>query len=182
MIEYEIGRQLKQAREQAGWSLSQAAAETGVSKAMLGQIERGESSPTIATLWKIATGFHRPLSTFVEGLVLDSEDGVVRSNHKRVTAHKTELKTHTLFPFDPRFGFEVFLLELQPGQVQLSEAHDAGVTEHVLVIEGSMDVKLGKRWKKLHKDDTLRFAADQEHGYRNTSEHKAVFHNLIHYH
>ena len=44
---------LKQLRQQRGWSLSRLAEATGVSKAMLGQIERNESSPTVATLWKI---------------------------------------------------------------------------------------------------------------------------------
>ena len=48
---------LKQLRQQRGWSLSRLAEATGVSKAMLGQIERNESSPTVATLWKIATEF-----------------------------------------------------------------------------------------------------------------------------
>lgn len=41
-----IGNQLKNVRRERGWSLSQTAEQTGVSKAMLGQIERGESSPT----------------------------------------------------------------------------------------------------------------------------------------
>jgi transcriptional regulator with XRE-family HTH domain len=36
-----------------------------VSKAMLGQIERNESSPTVATLWKIATGLNVPFSSFI---------------------------------------------------------------------------------------------------------------------
>lgn len=36
-----------------------------MSKAMLGQIERNESSPTVATLWKIATGLNVPFSTFI---------------------------------------------------------------------------------------------------------------------
>ncbi|MDM5030122.1 helix-turn-helix transcriptional regulator [Escherichia coli] len=36
---------LKQLRQQRGWSLSRLAEATGVSKAMLGQIERNESSP-----------------------------------------------------------------------------------------------------------------------------------------
>lgn len=43
---------LKQLRQQRGWSLSRLAEATGVSKAMLGQIERNESSPAVATLWK----------------------------------------------------------------------------------------------------------------------------------
>ncbi len=52
---------LKQLRQQRGWSLSRLAEATGVSKAMLGQIERNESSPTVATLWKIATGLERTI-------------------------------------------------------------------------------------------------------------------------
>jgi transcriptional regulator with XRE-family HTH domain len=54
-----LAHTLRTLRAQRGWSLTQAAEYTGVSKAMLGQIERGESSPTVATLWKIATGFQR---------------------------------------------------------------------------------------------------------------------------
>ena len=50
---------LKMLRQEKGWSLDKAARETGVSKAMLGQIERGESSPTIATMWKIAKGLQQ---------------------------------------------------------------------------------------------------------------------------
>lgn len=38
---------------------------TGVSKAMLGQIERGESSPTVTTLWKIATGLQVSFSSLL---------------------------------------------------------------------------------------------------------------------
>ena len=54
-----LAQTLKALRQQKNWSLTQAAQETGVSKAMLGQIERNESSPTVATLWKIATRLYR---------------------------------------------------------------------------------------------------------------------------
>ncbi|HFF9481520.1 TPA: helix-turn-helix domain-containing protein, partial [Serratia marcescens] len=43
-----LAHTLRTLRTQRGWSLTQAAEYTGVSKAMLGQIERGESSPTVA--------------------------------------------------------------------------------------------------------------------------------------
>ena len=65
MTEDIIGANLRKIRNAAGLSLSKAADLTGVSKAMLGQIERGESSPTIATLWKIAKGFHLPLTALI---------------------------------------------------------------------------------------------------------------------
>ena len=45
-----IGQTLRDLRQQRGWSLDKTAQATGVSKAMLGQIERGESSPTVVTL------------------------------------------------------------------------------------------------------------------------------------
>ena len=61
-----IAATLQLLRKQRSWSLDKAAQATGVSKAMLGQIERGESSPTVATLWKIATGFQTSFSTFLE--------------------------------------------------------------------------------------------------------------------
>ncbi|WP_417653748.1 helix-turn-helix domain-containing protein, partial [Escherichia coli] len=51
-ITQHLATTLKALRQARGWSLSKLAEETGVSKAMLGQIERNESSPTVSTLWK----------------------------------------------------------------------------------------------------------------------------------
>lgn len=182
MIKYEIGHQLKQIRSKSGWSLTRASQETGVSKAMLGQIERNESSPTISILWKIAKGFHKPLSLFVDGLLIENKDGRVQKSLNTFSEHKHDLKANILFPFDPRFGFEMFLIKLKPKQTHLSDAHDNGVFEHVLVISGTMEVKIKGRWKKLSEGDVLRFSADQAHGYRNLDRNNtATFHNLIFY-
>ncbi|WP_242495341.1 helix-turn-helix domain-containing protein [Salinicola tamaricis] len=60
-----LGQRLKARRQACRLSLDAAARETGVSKAMLGQIERGESTPTVATLWKIASGLRVPMSYFL---------------------------------------------------------------------------------------------------------------------
>lgn len=181
MIKYEIGQQLKKVRNESGWSLSRAAEETGVSKAMLGQIERNESSPTISTLWKIATGFHKPLSLFVDSLLVTEEDGQVRKD-PTVFSRNHDLKAKLLFPFDPRFGFEMFAIKLLVEQTHLSDAHDKGVVEHIVVIEGSMEVLVEGTWKKLAEGDMIRFAADVPHGYRNSDkDNNAIFHNLIYY-
>ena len=64
-IAQHLAATLKTLRQQRAWSVSRLAEETGVSKAMLGQIERNESSPTVATLWKIATGLNVPISAFL---------------------------------------------------------------------------------------------------------------------
>ena len=51
-----IAKNLKALRESKKLSLEKVAELTGVSKTMIGQIERGESAPTITTIWKIANG------------------------------------------------------------------------------------------------------------------------------
>lgn len=174
---------LRTLRNERGWSLDRAARETGVSKAMLGQIERGESSPTVATLWKIATGFATSLSTFLEPVPPLAEGGhLFRSaDALRTQPGNGGMLVAPLFPYETRFGFEVFELTLPPGYERLSEAHEPGVTESVLVVRGTMEVLVEESWIALGEGEAVRFPADRPHGYRNPSAEPAVFHNLIHY-
>ncbi len=174
---------LRAMRRERGWSLDRAAQQTGVSKAMLGQIERGESSPTIATLWKIASGFHTSLSSFLEPVPPASSAGVVfrRADAIRSQPGSGGMLVAPLFPYEPRFGFEVFELTLLPGYERLSDAHEAGVSEHVIVVRGHMEVLVEGQWIALAEGSAVRFSADRPHGYRNTTAAPAVFHNLIHY-
>jgi XRE family transcriptional regulator, regulator of sulfur utilization len=177
-----LGQTLKSLRKQHGWSLDQAAHNTGVSKAMLGQIERGESSPTLATLWKIAGGFHMSISHFLMPAEPGAGNTLVRSaDAVRQQPASDSMLIAPLFPYDPRFGFEWLELTLLPGYVRESDAHEPGVTEHVTVIRGTMDLLVDGEWKPLSEGDAVRFAADRPHGYRNLGSAPAVFHNLIHY-
>ena len=178
-----LATSLRALRNEKHWSLDRAAQETGVSKAMLGQIERGESSPTIATLWKIASGFHVSLSSFLAPLPSATDSGLVRRNASalRQQPGPDGMLIAPLFPFEPHFGFELFELTLLAGYERLSEAHEAGVTEHVIVLRGAMEVLIDGQWLPLQAGDALRFAADCPHGYRNPTQIPAVFHNLIYY-
>ena len=51
-----LGENLKAIRDKRGLNLNDVSELTGISKAMLSKIERGESVPTITTVWKIANG------------------------------------------------------------------------------------------------------------------------------
>ena len=174
---------LRALRTGRAWSLDRAAQDTGVSKAMLGQIERGESSPTIATLWKIASGFNTSLSSLIEPMPDVTPGGVVSRNADALRNQPAPdgMLIASLFPFDPRFGFELFELTLLPGYERRSDAHEPGVTEHVIVLRGTMEVLLDEQWQPLSEGDAIRFCADRPHGYRNTTPQPVAFHNLIHY-
>lgn len=169
-----IGNQLKLARTNKNWSLDVASKNTGVSKAMLGQIERGESSPTVARLWNIATGFHLPLSYFF--LIIEGDELA-----EKVFNNGSGISISTLFPFDLETKSEVFSLTLTPLHQQISDPHHNGVIEQIIVIEGKIEYFLNDNWHHLSKGDVVKFNANQKHGYRNVSENIAVFHNIIYY-
>lgn len=177
-----LAQRLKDLRSELGWSLDVAARETGVSKAMLGQIERGESSPTVATLWKIATGFRVSFSSFIEPAPTTQDDVLYRTADAiRQQPAGEGMQVAPLFPYEGRFGFELFELTLLPGYQRESEPHEPGVTEHVIVISGQVEVLVEGEWRSLTQGEAVRFAADRPHGYRNQGVAPAIFHNLIHY-
>ncbi|GEN22480.1 helix-turn-helix domain-containing protein [Halomonas cupida] len=176
-----IATTLRRLRQQQGWSLDQAARLTGVSKAMLGQIERSESSPTVSTLWKIASGFRVSLSELLEGA--DETVGLrQRDGHERVWGEDSAgMQARVLFPFDPQLGFEMFEVELAPGAESASSPHAPGVVEHIVVLEGSLALQVGEQWQHLAVGQGLRFQADQPHLMRNAGEGRLRFHDVIHY-
>jgi transcriptional regulator with XRE-family HTH domain len=177
-----IATRLKTLRKLKGWSLDKTAEKTGVSKAMLGQIEREESSPTIATLWKIATGFEASFSDFLEDSPFPAKARVLGSGGtQQLHPSDDKVLVKSLFPFDPELCFEMFLIELLPGCEHLSPPHQKGVIEHVMVIEGEMEVLVQEKWQLVKKDEGLRFDANQPHGYRNLGDSIARFHDGIHY-
>lgn len=177
-----ISATLKALRRERGWSLDKAAEETGVSKAMLGQIEREESSPTIATLWKIASGFHTSFSSFIEDVSAEYQQPVHRTG-KTQHLHPTDEKIRVmpLFPFDKELNFELYIIKLLPGCEHLSPPHKHGVIEHVIVTEGKIELLVDDKWQLLNKGEGIRFNANQPHGYRNRGAKVACFHDVIHY-
>ncbi|MEP2470606.1 MAG: XRE family transcriptional regulator [Paracoccaceae bacterium] len=179
MKEQQVGPNLKQARSTAGLSLSQTAELTGVSKAMLGQIERGESSPTLATMWKLCRGLRLPLTALIGAPGALS----VSASSPEATQHqiKEGPQFNTLFPFDPKTGCEVFLHKLSPRWEHLSQAHNVGVIEDVFVIDGAVDILAGDEWVRVDSGRAFRFNADQPHGYRNPLDTPSQFHNTIYY-
>ncbi|NIY46583.1 helix-turn-helix domain-containing protein [Cedecea colo] len=168
-----LSAKLKALRQARGWSLSLAAEKTGVSKAMLGQIERNESSPTVATLWKIATGLNVPFSVFIASGELPERPVFDPQNSDMVVV--------PLFPYDDHLRFDLFSITLAPGALSESSPHDTGVIEHVTVISGALDMQVQGKWQTLRAGEGLRFAGDKAHSYRNGGLARVHFHSLIHY-
>mgnify|MGYP000844240517 FL=1 len=171
-ITQHLAATLKTLRQARGWSLSKLADEAGVSKAMLGQIERNESSPTVSTLWKIATGLNVPFSAFITP---EADRQAVFDPQQQAMVVKP------LFPWDETLRFDHCSITLAAGALSESTPHEAGVIEHVVVISGELEMKIDGEWQTVYADSGVRFAGDKPHAYRNSSDRPVHFHSLIHY-
>jgi transcriptional regulator with XRE-family HTH domain len=181
-ITHNVAQNLRRLRSERKLSLDSASQLTGVSKAMLGQIERGESSPTIATLWKIATGLQCSFSLFLSSPPANQE----KSQEKSISQTHSELiadpnmQVVTLFPFDPLTSFEVFELVISQYHEQHSTAHQVGVTERIHVVSGVLSVMQNGQWETLKAGEQCILSADQPHAYRDDAG-ETRFMAIIHY-
>ncbi len=184
ILSVKISDTLKKLQKERGLSLNAASQKTGVSKAMLGQIERGESSPTIATLSKIASGFDVSFSSFIEETEPHLSGFIHRKSElQQMHEQDKQIKIMSIFPFDENLRFEIFIIELLPGCTHISSPHQKGIIEHVIPVSGIIEVLINQIWHKVNQNEGVRFDAHLPHGYgyRNLSTTIALFHNIIHY-
>ncbi|MGY4689501.1 helix-turn-helix domain-containing protein [Salibacterium sp. K-3] len=175
-----IGKKLREIRSRKGYSLDEAAERTGVSKPMLGQMERGVSNPTVGTLWKIADGLQVPFTTFVE--MERPPAAQVRFNElETLEGEKGGFHVKPVFSKDSRTPFEVFYVDMDQGRHYESEAHQEGVEEYIFILSGNVGVVAGADTFHLEQGDALRFEADQDHAYINEGQEQASFTMIIYY-
>lgn len=174
-----IGERLKEIRTKRNLTLDDTAKITGVSKPMLGQIERGQSIPTITTLWKIATGLKVPLSSFLEQQ--QPEYTVVDIEQETISEDNGRMRAYPLFPYDPIRNVEVFHIEFDVGCNHASERHNDGVEEYILVQSGNLQLILNEREVILKEKQAIRFKADVPHSYCNPFVEQCTVYNIIFY-
>jgi len=169
-----IGNILKQVRLEQGLTLDQTADLTGVSKAMLGQIERGKSNPTISILWKVATGLKISFSELLgdggenhEIININAIEPVYESDNKMIL--------HDVFPYNPMTGFEYFYITILPGGHHTSEPHLKSTEEHIVVTTGCLKLDI------LKAPAALKFKSNIEHCYSNPYEEEVIFQSIIKY-
>jgi transcriptional regulator with XRE-family HTH domain len=169
-----VGANLRRLRGQRGLSLEKLSKASGVSRAMLGQIELGQSAPTINVLWKISSALGVPFS----GLISARQEGglqVMRADAaKLLTSHDGAFSSRALFPFDSPRRVEFYQLTLRPGAVEKADAHNPGTVENLVVAQGSVEIEAGGKREVLGTGDAIVFEADVPHVYRSKAAGETV--------
>ena len=165
VVNEQIGERVRQHRTVRGWTLDELADRSGVSRRMLITIEHGDGNPSIATLLRIsdALGVGLPVLVDVErpraSTVTPAGQAPVLWRGPR--GGRALLVAGT----EPPDVVELWDWTLQPGEAHTSEPHSAGTRELMLVLEGSVDLRVGDRTDRLGTGDSAAFAGDVAHGY-----------------
>lgn len=175
-----IGLVLKEVRFKRGLTLEDTSKLTGVSKAMLGQIERGESVPTISTLWKISTGLKLSFSEFLSSQKQSSEIIDIDVLEAMYEA-KGKMILYNVFPFNPFLGFEYFYIKLLPGAYHQAEPHNSSCEEYIVVTKGTLELEVDEKKYSLKSPSAISFNGNSKHVYSNPYEEEVVFQNIIKY-
>ncbi|MGM0215267.1 helix-turn-helix domain-containing protein [Enterococcus sp. AZ109] len=175
-----IGKNIKKIRMERGFSLDKLSQLTDVSKTMIGQIERGESSPTINTVWKLAKGLEIPFSA----LIADRDKEVKVLNRGKMDALPNSDKDYSVFSLvqaGSNKKFELFLTEIAAGKSHISPSHNQGVEEFIVVNSGVAEIRVGDEIFQLNTSDFIQFEANDEHEYKNIGDSLLSLTVLIHY-
>ena len=155
----EVGVRLRQLRTGAGLTLDGLSKASGVSRAMLSKVERGEKSPTLPVFVRIATGLGVSLSRLMGAETTAAETAIVRAG-KRLTYQdpETGFERQILSPNHIDNGIELLLHRIPPGQSSGVLPVYATTTEKLLVVhEGRLTVHAGDSRYDLDTGDSLYF-------------------------
>jgi transcriptional regulator with XRE-family HTH domain len=176
-----VGRNLKRLRTGRSYSLEHFAKLSGVSRAMLSQVELGRSVPTINVVFKIARAFGVPFSALLAAP--DAHKArILRARESKILASASgAFSTRALFPFDAGRKTEFYELRLAAGGTEEADPHPPGAMENLVVARGRLEIESGDVRYQLGPNDAILFQADLPHSYRNLSDEEAVIYLVMTY-
>lgn len=169
-----LATSLRDARRARGLSLDAVAKLSGVSRSMVSQIERGESSPTVATLWNLTQALQVDFAGLLEGRPAGGIEIVRAGAAPVIAARGSGVKIRILSPPEAVGEHEVYELIFDQGGALVSDPHGPGCREHLAVIEGRLQVESGEAAETLTAGDTARYAADRPHAIRAEAAARAI--------
>ncbi len=175
-----IAENLKSLRTERKLSLGQLSELCTVSKVMLAQIEKGETNPTINTLWKIANGLKVPYTKLLEQQ--EHETSIVKkAETDRFLSDDGHYRIFCYYPNTPEHNFELFQLELDSGYSYTSIGHSEKSEEYVMVLEGELTLTVNNQSYVLRPDDTMSFVASAQHTYFSSGSETLKAVNINYY-
>jgi transcriptional regulator with XRE-family HTH domain len=173
-----VGPRVRALREAMDLSLRDLAQRSGVSAPMLSQVERGETSPTLAVAARIASGLDLRLSQLLR---LDESGtvSVVRASERTsgrpgARGHRFEVLTPSLPGQRAELSRHVLAPRAATGGPGDPPIHEPGSRETALVLAGAVALHIDGERHDLAEGDCVTFDADLAHHFENPGDDEAV--------
>ena len=175
-----LGVRVRDLRKERGLTLEEFAEVSGVSRAMISKLERGEKNPTLVIAARLAEGLGVSLSRLA-GVEERREVVVVPKEGRTVLRDpETGFERQSLSPTFPGRGVE-FLRNVVPEGSTSGDfpPHRKGVGEHIVVEKGELEAILDGERYQLRDGDALYFAANVPHRFDNVGRGECAYYLVI---
>ncbi|CAB3750953.1 helix-turn-helix domain-containing protein [Paraburkholderia solisilvae] len=172
-LEQRVGVNLARLRAERQLSLDALARLSGVSRAMLAQIESARSVPSIKVLCKIAGALKVSVSAFLRRYAVHGFEHLPAERAARLLTSNGRFATRALYPDDEPVAAEFHELRIAPLHTEPGRLRAPGTTANLVVSEGTLEVIVHGRRQLLATGDAIVFDADQPHTLRNPGDTEA---------
>ena len=171
--EPDLGVTIRRLRESRQLSLKEVAARSGLTQSFLSQVERNLTSPSVASLRRVAQAFGVPLTELFQGPVIP-ENRVVRRAERRQLIHPSRQWRDYLLTPSLTGKLQVILSVIEPGGGSGEEpyAHDSD-EECVIVLRGRLEFWVGPDRYVLEEGDSIVFESRTPHRNSNPGPERA---------
>ncbi len=169
-----VGENLRHLRRKHGLSLEQLAHISGVSRAMLGQIETGKSAPTINLLGRIAEALKVSVPSLISSPGVGGTVIVPRERATVLTSSEGGFVCRALFPWGDPQSAEIYEVTIAPHHSEDIAAHAPGAKKTLVVVVGDIEVTVAEDSPaRLSDGDAILFNADTAHRLHNPGDQEA---------
>jgi transcriptional regulator with XRE-family HTH domain len=155
-------------------SISELSRMAGVSKSTVSALERGFGNPAIETLWALASALEVPFSVLFDGKRVDGIELKKLDTAPVVATQDTGIRLRSLRSRHGRGDWELYVIELEAGARRDALPHPTGHVEHIIVLEGRVEVGPNGDSKVLEAGDYLMFPADLPHYYHGLDDYSRL--------
>ncbi len=178
-INIRIAHRIRELRLARGYTLDVLAARCQVSRSAISLIERGETSPTAVVLEKLANGLEVTLTKIFtnETTSPSPQPFICRNEQAEWQDPETGYVRRTVSPPNLKLPFQIVEIEFPPHAritYEISESSKV-VQQQIWVVEGQIDIQLGKNSYALGEGDCLAMQLDQPVIYSNNSSQVARY-------
>jgi transcriptional regulator with XRE-family HTH domain len=179
-----IGSNIQSIRKEQGLTLDALAERSGVSKAMLSQIESEKVNPTVLTIWKIARGLEVELDAILKGGWEPARKFSVTRADDAVLLDTADNGPHirVFSPISMAEDLEIYQLTFDPGSELASGAHAPRAEEFLTVLSGQIRVEAGEKQADLATGDFINYHCDTDHIISNPHDEPAQIQMLVRFH